>query len=1714
MVSRVKLFWLGSLWLSSIAFGADLRQSVSLNKDWQIAVVPSLDQNAATPPVLDKVKWEKVEVPYYGAWPYSWWQRDFTVPNSMRGKRIKLRFEGVVTKGIVFVNGKRGGEHLGGRMPFEVDITDKVRVGSPNRMLVGVIDKFKATTFDGVLYQIDDLFVGTANGIWQDVNLVAYPLVYIESIWVKPSTRTKSLGLEITIRNESSETFSGQIANQVLEKGNSVIQFKTETISILASRTEVLKLSYPWATPKLWSPETPNLYHIESRILKDGKVADRLGDRFGFREIWVEGDHLMLNGRRLHMRGDSAQPQAVGPHTRQIRSIAEQIQGLRNPQGIRDWYKGRLLFRKSLGLNYFRHHVNPPTPDFLDIADEVGFFVQPELGWTFGGFGHNDANPEPSIPKLERYTLPIFGEWVRRDRNHPCIVTWGADNEYLMHYISYHANYAGAACNLLIRINSFLKQLDPTRPATFEGSGCLGGSLTDDGSVGPADIICWHAGLRGLSQGYTLYPNIFYNEDLEAPAWSRKKPLWIDEAIDAANDFIPEWDMMTIFQGDKVYEDPSPGSQTWWPDDAKGAIVAQAWADSVRMQMEAWRYLGVSWGNFNYWLRADPGFTSDAAKEVRHITQESAKSCAYLAVLVREYDHNFYSGETITRRATVYNDMFHDAKVVLDWELVRDGKAVETGRVPLSLLSGESKKLTLTLHIPAVETRTPLTFRLKLQEPGTTNRFEDERQFIAFPKEQTPVKTAARFAIYDPEKKSTHMLTTFGVNFTTVPNLADISHEKFDVLILGKGGLPMVVEVPGLEPNPKDQAALKRLRQIEAFTAAGGRVIVLEQENFSPSLLSMNLKAKDLVPATMTFSIAQNHPILKDLQAEDLKFWRGDHVVSSKPLVKPDYGNLTILIESGTGQGLIVTPLCEVKKGKGTIVFCQMDVTQKCGKEPVAGILMHNILTYAAGYSKKALGQAGLMAKAGASPVSFLRDIHAEIKDLKGTLSKTALASYSCLIVDAADPANLTEIQKNIEPVKKYLTDGGRLLVHNLKPDGEGIIESLTGVKPEAEKITQNDCVWKITSHPLLAGISNFELWYGRHDWGCRAQGRKTIDIGWRVPKNRGTNLFQPGGLVVIPCGKGQVIIDQILWEGSDGNALGKRRRYISTLLTNLGVNIEPTGAEKPLYPLDRFFPVDLRPYANMGFKDDVANDGKGGWSDEGNNDLKYFPVGRQLFCGVLFDVIDPALNNGKSCLQTYVAKDRAIKGIKVNRKLEKLFFLYGTTFTITGPGVETAYYEVVYADGQKIKIPIRFKIEVDDWYQAVPESATVVKAWEGDNGFHSPIYITRFEWKNPHPEKEISTVTVALPPVVPFRHGLIALTGLLPGQTAGQTVSILPTGKVNNCRNVKVKGGEISYNRDDPNFNMNDPRAEYQSEKPFDLSSLRKLTFTAEFDEEGWINLVFAVNDGKTVLATHPKQIKAQKGSSDYSIDLTTLKWRIADTDITAKLAGKTKALWISTSQGTGSTVRLRNVILHQLENVAGNTSDAEDPCAQNMKRLGRAMLEYARDHKGRLPSRGPHPQYNRNGVVANAFTNDPDLWSLQILPYLKLPKDDYSVFHCPAVQINGKPLVSGDSAMTYAIVRQTQEGPDGGRMHGRLISEFGDPSKFFLLIEPKGIGLGNIRNAVGNDMYYWNISRVNNASYLDSIDFRHNGKAHFLFVDGHVELLGPDEIGWPVKK
>lgn len=127
------------------------------------------------------------------------------------------------------------------------------------------------------------------------------------------------------------------------------------------------------------------------------------------------------------------------------------------------------------------------------------------------------------------------------------------------------------------------------------------------------------------------------------------------------------------------------------------------------------------------------------------------------------------------------------------------------------------------------------------------------------------------------------------------------------------------------------------------------------------------------------------------------------------------------------------------------------------------------------------------------------------------------------------------------------------------------------------------------------------------------------------------------------------------------------------------------TDFSAPLENPAAVFQVDLRRFCNMDFADDAANDGKGGWTDEGDlNDLRDFKPGRRNFFGVPFDVIEPGKNNGKAVITLAGKQDsplpRAVRSIPVNRPASILYFLHAASWAQAAKDI--ARYELRYSDG------------------------------------------------------------------------------------------------------------------------------------------------------------------------------------------------------------------------------------------------------------------------------------------------------------------------------------------------------------------------------------------------------------------------------------------------
>ena len=197
------------------------------------------------------------------------------------------------------------------------------------------------------------------------------------------------------------------------------------------------------AKPALWSPENPCLYTARSTVIKQGRAVDNYDTAFGIREIEFDADKgFLLNGRQVKLHGVCLHHEAgaVGA------AVPERV------------WERRLEKLKAMGCNAIRTSHNPYSPEFMDLCDRMGFLVMDEIfdEWK---------EPKPQTPDYG-YRI-YFDEWserdvtdfIRRDRNHPCVVIWSAGNEVVDQVVPEGAN-------TLKKLLDIFHREDPTRPVT------------------------------------------------------------------------------------------------------------------------------------------------------------------------------------------------------------------------------------------------------------------------------------------------------------------------------------------------------------------------------------------------------------------------------------------------------------------------------------------------------------------------------------------------------------------------------------------------------------------------------------------------------------------------------------------------------------------------------------------------------------------------------------------------------------------------------------------------------------------------------------------------------------------------------------------------------------------------------------------------------------------------------------------------------------------------------------------------------------------------------------------------------------------------------------------------------------------------------------------------------------------------------------------------
>ncbi|MBI2513194.1 MAG: glycoside hydrolase family 2 protein [Opitutae bacterium] len=366
-----------------------------------------------------------------------WYRRSFDLPATDRGGALWVEFDGVYRNCVVWFNGRCLGRNVSGYSSFKFDLAPYANYGGRNVLAVRV----DATRTEGWFYE--------GAGIYRHAWLVKTPALHVAHWGTFVTTNLAADGgaevrAETTVRNDGAAAARGVLVSRVLDpEGRTVGETTSAEFEIAAGAEQTLEPRLPIAAPRLWSPETPQLYQLVSEVRTNTSASGAVGEApgatdvyrttFGVRTIRFDANEgFLLNGRRYVIRGTCNHQDHAGV-------------GTALPDAVQDFRIRRL---KEMGANAYRPAHNPPTPELLEACDRLGLLVVDENR-------RFDATPE-TLSQLERL--------IRRDRNHPSVILWSLGNEEFKDAMQSDDAWGTPIARTL---QALAKRLDPTRPTTM-----------------------------------------------------------------------------------------------------------------------------------------------------------------------------------------------------------------------------------------------------------------------------------------------------------------------------------------------------------------------------------------------------------------------------------------------------------------------------------------------------------------------------------------------------------------------------------------------------------------------------------------------------------------------------------------------------------------------------------------------------------------------------------------------------------------------------------------------------------------------------------------------------------------------------------------------------------------------------------------------------------------------------------------------------------------------------------------------------------------------------------------------------------------------------------------------------------------------------------------------------------------------------------------------
>jgi hypothetical protein len=387
----------------------------NLNGLWQL----SIGKEGDAPPFGKELD-QQILVPYpvesalSGVMKHSdrlWYRRTFEVPREWSGRRVLLNFGAVDWEATVWVNGREVGTHKGGYDAFRFNITESLKAGEPNELIVRVFDPTDAGTQPRgkQVNKPGGIFYTPTTGIWQ-------------TVWIEPVAETHITALKVSTDIENGTVDltplwtgdrAGETITATIQDGDRVVS--TFTGPLGATRSLSMTIQGP---PKLWTPETPFLYDLKVEIRRGDRVVDSVGSYLGMRKIEVAKDdrgvnRIKLNGKPVFMVGPL--DQGFWPDGLYTAPTDEAL-------------RYDIEVTKKLGFNTTRKHVKVEPDRWYYWCDRLGLLVWQDMPSGDRSIRPNDPDLVRTPESARQYEAELKA-MIDGLQAHPSIVMWVVFNE-------------------------------------------------------------------------------------------------------------------------------------------------------------------------------------------------------------------------------------------------------------------------------------------------------------------------------------------------------------------------------------------------------------------------------------------------------------------------------------------------------------------------------------------------------------------------------------------------------------------------------------------------------------------------------------------------------------------------------------------------------------------------------------------------------------------------------------------------------------------------------------------------------------------------------------------------------------------------------------------------------------------------------------------------------------------------------------------------------------------------------------------------------------------------------------------------------------------------------------------------------------------------------------------------------------------------------------